>query len=44
MTIQEMREIDPRFRKSLIRHYDFAEALAVYERFHQPLVPTYPPA
>jgi len=44
MTIQEMREIDSRFRKSLIRQYYFAEALAVYERFYQPLVSTYPPA
>ena len=44
MTILEMREIDPRFRKPLIRHYYFAEALAVYKRFHQPLVSTYHPA
>lgn len=42
--IQEMREIDSRFRKSLIRQYYFAEALAVYERFYQPLASTYPPA
>ena len=43
-TIQETSEIDPRFRKSLIRQYYFAEALAVYERFYQALVSTYRPA
>lgn len=37
-------KIDPLFRKSLIRHYYFAEAMAVYERFYQPLVSTYLPA
>jgi hypothetical protein len=34
-------KIDAIFRKSLIRHYYFAEALAVYERYYQPLVSTH---
>lgn len=41
---QEMSEIDPRFCKSLIRQYYFAEPLAVYERSYQALVSTYHPA
>jgi hypothetical protein len=40
--MSETMKIDPVFRKSLIRHYYFAEAMAVYERFYQPLVSTYP--
>jgi hypothetical protein len=40
----ETMKINPTFRKSLIRHYYFAEAMAVYERYYQPLVTTYRPA
>jgi hypothetical protein len=36
--------LDPIFRKTLIRHYYFAEAMAVYELYYQPLVETYQPA
>ena len=37
-------KFEPIFRKSLIRHYYFAEAMAVYERYYEPLVSTYRPA
>jgi hypothetical protein len=33
-------KLDSIFRKSLIRHYYFAEATAVYECYDQPLVET----
>ena len=33
--------LDPIFRKALIRHHYFAEAMAVYELYYQPLVETY---
>ena len=36
--------IDPILRQTLVRYYYFAEALAVYERFYQPLISTYAPA
>lgn len=36
--------IDPILRKGLIRGFYFAEAMAVYERYYQPLVTTYRPA
>jgi len=32
----ENRKLDSVFRKSLIRHYYFAEAMAIYERYYQP--------
>jgi hypothetical protein len=36
--------MDLRLRRTLIREYYFAEALALYERFYLPLVSTYAPA
>ena len=36
--------IDAILRKTLIRNFYFAEALAVYERYYRPLVSTYAPA
>jgi len=40
----ETTKIDAILRKGLIRGFYFAEAMAVYERYYQPLVTTYPPA
>jgi hypothetical protein len=40
----ESIQIDPVFLKTLIRHYYFAEAMAVYELYYQPLVETFQPA
>jgi hypothetical protein len=37
-------KIAPILRKTLIRSYYFAEALAVYERFYSPLIASYGPA
>jgi hypothetical protein len=37
-------EIQPILRKTLIRNFYFAEALAVYERFYSPLISSYAPA
>lgn len=42
--MSERIEINPIVRKTLIRSFYFAEAMAVYERYYQPLVETYGPA
>jgi hypothetical protein len=44
ITVPETTKIDPILRKGLIRGFYFAEAMAVYERYYQPLVATYRPA
>ena len=36
--------IDPVLRQKLVRSYYFAEALAIYNRYYEPLVFTYAPA
>jgi hypothetical protein len=41
---EEAHLIDAILRKTLIRNFYFAEALAVYERFYRPLISTYAPA
>jgi hypothetical protein len=39
-----MRLIAPNLKRTLIRNFYFAEALAIYELYYAPLVSTYPPA
>jgi hypothetical protein len=37
-------KLHPIVHKTLIRSFYFAEAMAVYERYYQPLIATYRPA